>query len=202
MRSSREEGRATVRISAGAAKGRKIGSRRLFVKSSSGEELRPTSAKVREALFDIIRERVRGCTFVDLYAGTGTVGIEALSRGAEMAVFVEPNDLRVKTIKQVASEFGFKDRAEVVRGKAYEFIKKASAKGLSFDIFFLDPPYQSEELMKVLPLIGDGTLLRQKGIVIVEHFFKRELPEVVGRLKLTKHYRYGDTVLTLYRKEI
>jgi 16S rRNA (guanine966-N2)-methyltransferase len=189
-----------MRISGGLAKGRRTATKRLFSKSSDGGKLRPTSSKVKEALFDIIREKIEGATFVDLYAGTGIVGLEALSRGAVKAIFVEPNELRFRTIRKNADKFGFQERASVVKGRAYEFLKKLSVGKESFDIFFLDPPYHSEEIIKVLPLIGEKGLLKEGGIVIVEHFFKRTLPEITGKLKIDRSYRYGDTMLTLYRK--
>lgn len=190
-----------MRISGGLVRGRQTATKKLLSKTSEGERLRPTSSKVREALFDIIRERIKGASFVDLYAGTGTVGLEALSRGAGKAVFVEPNALRVGAIKENADRFGFHEKTAVVKGRAYEFLKKASAEKESFDIFFLDPPYYSEEIIKILPLIGEKGLLNDSGIVIVEHFFKRKLPEAVGELKMFKSYRYGDTMLTLYRRK-
>lgn len=189
-----------MRISGGLAKGRRTATRRLLSEVSGEGRLRPTSSKVREALFDIIRDKIEGASFVDLYAGTGTVGIEALSRGAGKAIFVEPNELRIRTIKKNADKFGFRERASVVRGRAYEFLEKSSAEKESFDIFFLDPPYHSEEISKVLPLIGEKGLLKEGGIVIVEHFFKKELPEIAGKLKIDRSYRYGDTMLALYRK--
>ncbi len=189
-----------MRISGGLAKGRRTATKRLLSRVSGEEQLRPTSSKVREALFDIIREKIEGAIFVDLYAGTGTVGLEALSRGAGKAIFVEPNELRFRTIKKNADKFGFRERALVVKGRAYEFLEKSSAKKEIFDIFFLDPPYHSEEISKVLPLIGEKGLLKEGGIVIVEHFFKKELPEIAGKLKIDRSYRYGDTMLTLYRK--
>lgn len=189
-----------MRISGGLAKGRRTAAKRLFSKALTGQILRPTSSKVREALFDIIKDRIKGASFVDLYAGTGTVGLEALSRGASRAIFVEPNELRVGAIKRNIDEFGFRKKALVVKDRAYEFLEKSSSKKESFDIFFLDPPYHSEEIRKVLPLIGEKGLLSEKGIVIVEHFFKKEMPETAGELKIYRNYRYGDTMLTLCRK--
>lgn len=189
-----------MKISGGIAKGRRTATKRLFTKTSDGERLRPTSSKVREALFDIIRNKIKGSSFVDLYAGTGTVGLEALSRGASIAIFVEPNELRIRTIKNNVHEFGFREKALVVKGRAYEFLKKASAEKESFDIFFLDPPYLSEEIEKVLPIVGKEGLLSEGGIVIVEHFIKKKIPETAGTLKIDKSYRYGDTMLTLYKE--
>src|SRR3990170_603 len=99
MRITRETERAmTMRISGGIAKGRRIGFKKAFSKKDEGDELRPTSSKVREALFDIIRNKLPGASFLDLYAGTGGIGIEALSRGAAKVVFVESNTLRIRMI--------------------------------------------------------------------------------------------------------
>lgn len=190
-----------MRISGGTAKGRKIGVRKAFSQEREEDELRPTPAKVREALFNIIRGELPGSSFLDLYAGTGAVGIEALSRGASKVVFVETNALRVKIIKYLLSEFSFGDRAEVFRMKAYEFVKRIGSRGVSFDIVFLDPPYYSEELTEILPLIGEGALLKDKGLVVIEHFHKVPLPAVREGLGFMKSYRYGDTVLSLYRRE-
>ncbi|MCL4477262.1 MAG: 16S rRNA (guanine(966)-N(2))-methyltransferase RsmD [Nitrospirae bacterium] len=188
-----------MRISGGSAKGRKIGFKKAFLKKDEGDVLRPTSAKVREALFDIIRKELPGSVFLDLYAGTGGVGIEALSRGAAKAVMVEANKLRVRMIHHLLSEFNFSDRARVANLKAFDFAGKEGEKGQRYDIIFLDPPYGSEELTKMLPLIGEGKIIREGGLVIAEHFFKTKLPESVGKLKFVKGYKYGDTVLTLYK---
>jgi 16S rRNA (guanine966-N2)-methyltransferase len=191
-----------MRICGGLAKGRRTVTKRLFSGGSDGEKLRPTSSKVREALFDILREKIQGAVFVDLYAGTGIVGLEALSRGGKKAIFVESNDLRVNTIKRNADKFGVKERAEVVKCSACKFLERTYAANERFDIFFLDPPYHSDEINKVLPLIGEKELLNDSGIVIVEHFFKKKMPETAGKLRINRSYRYGDTMLTLYRKVI
>lgn len=184
-----------MRISGGTVKGRKVAFK------AAPESMRPTSSKVREAIFDIIRDRIKGASFLDLYAGTGGVGIEALSRGAGEVAFVESNGLRVKMINHLITEFGFRERSRVIKGEAYDFIKRESERRHKYDIIFLDPPYHSEELMKVLPLIGGGGVLEDRGIVIAEHSSKTALPDVIGRLNLIRDYRYGDTTLTLYRKE-
>jgi 16S rRNA (guanine966-N2)-methyltransferase len=189
-----------MRISGGIAKGRRTATKRLFRKTATGEKLRPTSSKVREALFDIIRNSIDGASFVDLYAGTGTVGFEALSRGAGTVLFVEPEEVRLRTIMNNAEEFGFNEKVTIVKDRAYEFLKKAYTEKKKFDIMFLDPPYYSEEIEQVLPLIGEDGLLNEGGMVIVEHFFKNKMPEQSGMLKMNRSYRYGDTMLTIYRK--
>jgi 16S rRNA (guanine(966)-N(2))-methyltransferase RsmD len=190
-----------MKISGGFAKGRRVTTRKLFSKTSKDKDVRPTSSKVREALFDIMRDKIVGASFVDLYAGTGTVGFEALSRGAHKAIFVEPNRLRAQAIKENAFRLGLIEKATVVEKKADEFLRKASSEKKSFDIFFVDPPYFSEEIMNILPMIAEKRLLYDTGTVIVEHFHKRSLPESVDKLKMVKSYRYGDAMLTIYKKE-
>ena len=189
-----------MRISGGIAKGRRIASKKLLKASPEGERLRPTSSKVREALFDILRNEIEGARFVDLYAGTGTVGIEALSRGAGEAFFVEPDSLRIASMRKSVITMGVDAKSSVIQSRAEQFLQKATARNQSFDIFFVDPPYQTDEIERVLPLIGEDKLLSEDGVVIVEHFFKRQIPEKTGALKIIKSYRYGDTMLTLYRK--
>ena len=192
-----------MRISGGIAKGRRIVSKKLLSEGSGTEPLRPTSSKVREALFDILRDRIIGRSFVDLYAGTGTVGLEALSRGADRAIFVEPDEFRVTAIKKHAEEFGFqKEKVLVFRCRALEFLKRASSERKSFDIFFVDPPYYSEEIDRILPFLGEKRILNEGGTVVAEHFFKKKVPEAAGDLRIYRNYRYGDTVLTLYRKSV
>ena len=188
-----------MRISGGAAKGRKIGLRKVFLRRSDSDELRPTSAKVREAVFDIVGSMISGAAFLDLYAGAGGIGIEALSRGAGKAVFVESNPVRVKAICKLVSDFGFKEIAGVVRGRVDDFVKKRYGKD-KYDIIFLDPPYNSDELTKALPLIAASDMLRDGGIVFAEHSSKAVLPDAIGGLKVKKRYKYGDTTLTSYNK--
>jgi 16S rRNA (guanine(966)-N(2))-methyltransferase RsmD len=191
-----------MRISGGSAKGRRTATRQLFARASQGERLRPTSAKVREALFDILRNCIEGATFVDLYAGTGTVGFESLSRGAGKAVFIEPDPAMIEMMRANARDFGFSEKVQIVRGRADEFLRKAASIYEQYDIIYLDPPYHSEEIEKVLPVIGEEELLKTDGIVVIEHFFKKKLPERAGYLELHRRYRYGDTMLTLYRKAL
>ncbi|WP_333654034.1 16S rRNA (guanine(966)-N(2))-methyltransferase RsmD [Dissulfurispira sp.] len=187
-----------MRISGGIAKGRKVGLRKAFVKKGEAGELRPTSAKVRQAIFNILGDRIIDAAFLDLYAGTGAVGIEALSRGAGKVFFVDDNSLRISIIKELIEKFGFKDRAKVVKDRASNFIKKSES---VFDIIFVDPPYASGELDIILPLIDERSILGDNGVVIAEHSSKKKLISEIGILRLIKTYKYGDTSLTLYRKE-
>ena len=185
-----------MRISGGTAKGRKIGSRKAFVGKGGNDELRPTAAKVRKAIFDILSGRIIGSRFLDLYAGTGAVGIEAASREAEHVVLVEDSAARIAIIRELIDKFGFTGRASVVRTPVTSFINTASHG--AFDIIFLDPPYTSDELERVLPVIDKSKLLTDEGIVIVEHSSKKTLSYSLANLKFKKNYRYGDSALTLY----
>jgi len=189
-----------MRISGGTAKGRRTAAKRILAATSTAERLRPTSAKVREALFDILRNRISGAIFLDLYAGTGTVGFEALSRGADKVVFVEADLVRARAIQGIAQELGFSDKSVIKKCPASDFLRKAADEKAIFDIIFADPPYSSEDITIVLPIIEGGGLLTEEGIFITEHYFKVKVPDAEGMLRKQKTYRYGDTMLTLYRK--
>ncbi|HMK61953.1 MAG TPA: 16S rRNA (guanine(966)-N(2))-methyltransferase RsmD [Dissulfurispiraceae bacterium] len=184
-----------MRISGGSAKGRKVGSRKAFVCRGDSDELRPTAAKVRQAIFNIIAGKVDGCRFLDLYAGTGAVGIEAISRGASHVAFVESNIARTKIIKQLLDKFGFTEKASVMHTDADSFLYKISHG--AFDVIFIDPPYASSFLSGSLRIIDKSRILKEGGIVIAEHSSKTALPSFQN-LVLQKKYRYGDTALTLY----
>lgn len=189
-----------MRISAGQLKGRKIELKKVPGKVDM-DDLRPTSSKVREALFDILRNDITGASFLDLYAGTGTVGFEALSRGASRTCFVEHEKGAAKEISQYIGKMGLGSMAEVFTGTAERFLKKTEVAGMTFDIIFADPPYASDELEKVLPLIDGGDILAPGGCLVVEHASKKNIPSPCRDLRPVKNYKYGDTMLTLYRKK-
>jgi len=160
--------------------------------------LRPTTGKVREALFNILRDRINEARFLDLYAGTGVVGIEALKQGASEVVLVEASKSSVKSIQEAVRKSRFAERIQVVEKKAASYIEWAGAKGFAFDIIFLDPPYHSDEIVLILFAIGNSPVLKEGGLVIAEHFTKKVLPDDFGALHKTKEYKYGDSVLSIY----
>ena len=190
-----------MRISAGDLKGRKISSKKALDSVTRHGALRPTSAKVRESIFNIIGGIITESVFIDLYAGTGAVGIEAISRGAGKVFFVEADRKRAESIEKTLNDCGCSSRAEVMKGNVSDFIRRSLDERLKADIIFLDPPYYSEELEESLFLLADGEMLSEEGIVIAEHLSKKKLPAEIGRLRQKKAYKYGDTVLTLFRKE-
>lgn len=190
-----------MRISAGEFKGRKTGAKKLFAKREGKEDLRPTSAKVREAIFDILRNDLEGSSMLDLYAGTGTVGLEALSRGAGRVVFVESVRPRAKAISDLIDKLKLHLKASVHCEETGHFLKRASLTSDTYDIIFADPPYASTEIDEIIYLIEKYGILNKPGVLLCEHGAKAFVPEAEGGLKLKKQYRYGDTRLALYRNE-
>lgn len=178
-----------MRISGGAAKGRKLG-------SPKGEKVRPTSAKVREAVFNILQPVLQGARFLDLSAGTGAVGMEALSRGAVSAVFVDSDRRSVELIRANLAKLGLAASAIIVAADAGSYVKSFS--GSPFDIIYFDPPYALEALEEVMALAGGGNILKPGGVMMLEHVKTRQPADEFGRLSLRKRYRYGDTMLSYY----
>jgi len=177
-----------MRITGGSGRGTKL-------RVPAGDRVRPTSDKVKQALFNILGEQVSGAVFLDLYAGTGGIGIEALSRGASRAVLVDDSRKSLQDIRRNVEQAGCGDAAQVIAAKAESFIRKAAER---FDIVFLDPPY-TQEIERLLDLIAGSELLEPDAIVVAEHFKKQPSPESAGRLSLYREARYGDTVLAFYQ---
>jgi 16S rRNA (guanine(966)-N(2))-methyltransferase RsmD len=177
-----------TRITGGIGKGRKL-------RVPAGLRVRPTADKVKQALFNILGERIEHAAFLDLYAGTGGIGIEALSRGAGKAVFVDDSGESLRVARQNIEESGLSELAQVVPAKAESFLRKTFER---FDIVFLDPPYSIEQ-QHVLDLISMSEILKRDSIVISEHFKKQKSPETAGRLALYREAVYGDTVLAFYK---
>ena len=183
-----------MRLTGGEARGRRL-------KVPRGRLIRPTADRVREALFDILGTRVEGARFLDVYAGTGAVGCEALSRGAARVVFVERDrralDLIVENLK-VGSWSGV---GEIVAGDARRSLRDLDRRRDRFDIIFLDPPYDDATLPDVLLLAA--RLLPSEGALVVEHRSSRaiDVPKDAGPLAF-RSYRYGDTTLTVGRAAV
>ena len=176
-----------MRVTGGIGKGKRL-------KVPSGSRVRPTADKVKQALFNILGSRVIDAVFLDLFAGAGGIGIEALSRGAGRVVFVDLSKESFAIIKQNIERLGFSDRARIFRSNAVTFLKKPSEQ---YDIVFLDPPY-TEDIEPLLEQIASAQIVRQDGIVVAEHFKKQPSPQEAGVLKLIREACYGDTVLAFY----
>lgn len=183
-----------MRVIAGRYRGRKL-------KSPASDRTRPTSDRLRETLFNVLAPRIEGARVLDLCAGTGAIGIEALSRGAEHVTFVDQSRQMCALIEANVSTLGIdKSEYEVVAVDAFEFLRKRKNGG--FDGVFFDPPY-SAEYERVLSFIGehDGKLLRDNAIVVVEHAKRRELRHEFASLKRYRELKQGDSTLSFYRVE-
>ncbi len=180
-----------MRIIAGKYRGRRL-------KSPPSLETRPTSDRLRETLFNILAPRIKGARFLDLCAGSGAVGIEALSRGAAHATFVDQSRRMCALIGVNLDEFGVdENEVEIVNSEASEFLRRVKKERPPFDIAFFDPPYESDYDV-VLERLGDGVLLATTGIVVVEHHKKKELTEKFGALHRYRTLKQGDSVLSFY----
>jgi 16S rRNA (guanine(966)-N(2))-methyltransferase RsmD len=163
-------------------------SRRL--KSLPGDATRPTPDRLRETLFDILAPRIEGVTFLDAYAGTGAVGIEALSRGASHCIFLEKDRAAVETIRQNLASLGLERRATVVKGAVLLTLPKSPA-----GIVFLDPPYSLDrEYSAVLELLA----LAPPALAVVQHPVRMALPDSFGELRRTRLLRQGDNALSFF----
>lgn len=161
--------------------------------------LRPTPDRVREALFNILGERIADAAVLDLFAGSGAVGLEALSREAREATFVEAHEPACRLIENNLRHCGLHEHATVWCRDVLRALLDLQRQGRRFDAVFLDPPYQTPLLENALQQLGDGRLLHDGGQVIAEHFFKRVLPEDIGRLHRRRSVRFGDVALSFYR---
>lgn len=169
----------------------------LALASPRGLALRPTSARVREALFDILGEIIAGARFLDLFAGTGAVGIEALSRGAARCLFVEKDRTAAEIVRRNLGAGGFGSRGTVLVESLPSALSRLP-RGEDFDIVFIDPPYDGPLGEETLAILGRTGNLSSHCRVILEHRKFRKPPESAGRLHLRRGARYGDTVLSFY----
>ena len=177
-----------MRVSGGKGRGRKL-------RVPAGARVRPTSDKVKQALFNILGDRVQGAAFLDLYAGAGGIGIEALSRGAGRVIFVDTSRDSADCIRQNLDNMGIGEGAQVIQADVQAFLNKH---GETYDIVFLDPPY-AMDLGPLLEQIGAARVVKVDSLVIAEHFKKQPSPEQAGRLVLDREKHYGDTVLAFYK---
>ncbi|HEV2388820.1 MAG TPA: 16S rRNA (guanine(966)-N(2))-methyltransferase RsmD [Candidatus Acidoferrales bacterium] len=177
----------------------KYGSRHL--KGPGRVGMRPTSDRLRETLFDILGPAVEGSLFVDAYAGTAAVGIEALSRGASRAIFIEIARGAVALIRANLRELGIEEAAEILQGDVVRVLGRLQARAVQADFLFLDPPYDDEsEYRRVLEFLGHAAPLAPYGLVIIEHRTTFPLPEFVGKLESFRRVRQGDATLSFYRR--
>lgn len=176
-----------MRVITGSARGRKL-------ITLEGMDVRPTTDKVKEAIFSIVQFDIEGSEVLDLFSGSGQLGIEALSRGAKRCTFVDSAQRSVKITAENVKATGFEQQASILNTDSLGYLKTCR---LTFDLAFLDPPYSKGTLDEALPLLEKH--MSDRGIVVCEHEKGLVLPEEYGRLKKSKTYKYGKIEVTVFR---
>jgi 16S rRNA (guanine966-N2)-methyltransferase len=180
----------SLRITGGELRGRRL-------RSSDGAGLRPTSDRVRAAIFSILgRQAVEGVRVLDLYAGTGALGIEALSRGAAWADFVEANARRCQQLRESLLELGLAEGGRVYQARVERILDSLPG---GYGLAFADPPYDMDVWEELMGRLGADGLVADNGVVVAEHRHSTVLAESYGRLVQATSRRYGDTAVSIYR---
>ena len=180
-----------MRVITGKARG-------IQLKTPDGLTTRPTADRVKEALFSIIQFDLPGARVLDLFGGTGQLGIEALSRGAKSAVFVDAGEPACKLIRENLRRTKLEADGKVVRSDYLEYLKRCRE---NFDIIFLDPPYAEVFLENALNCIGEIDILQSGGIIVTERPLGKDLNVELPGFARSKDYKYGKTLLAIYRKD-
>lgn len=180
-----------MRVIAGTARG-------IQLKTPEGMQTRPTADRVKEALFSIIHFDLPGAKVLDLFGGTGQLGIEALSRGAASATFVDQAESACRLIKENLRRTKLENAGKVVRGDYMEYLSRCREE---YDIILLDPPYAEVFLENALKRIAEIDILRSGGIIVAERPVGKDLPWDFPGFTRSKDYKYGTVLLTLYRKD-
>ncbi len=161
---------------------------------------RPTSARVRQSIFSLLGEKVRDAVVLDLFCGSGALGIEALSRGALFVVFVDSHREAVECTRQNLKKCGYEEVARVDQRGFVQGVKSLKTK-MQFDVIFADPPYGRNALAEVLKICARTSVLKQNGVLVVEHRTEQSLPDVYETLRRYRFKRFGGTSVSFYRKE-
>ncbi len=180
-----------MRVITGKARG-------VQLKTPEGMQTRPTADRVKEALFSIINFDIPGAKVLDLFGGTGQLGIEALSRGASSAVFVDAREDACKIIRENLRRTKFENEGRVIRADYLDYLKRCREQ---FQIILLDPPYSEVYLENSLKMITEIDILQSGGIIVAERPVGKELPWDFPGYTRSRDYKYGKTLLTLYRRE-
>ena len=180
-----------MRVISGCARGRRL-------KELPGMDTRPTTDKVKESLFNIVQFDIEGRRVLDLFGGTGQLGIEALSRGAASCTFVDQSRQAAAVIRENLTSTGLSDRARVHQGDALGFLAGCHGK---FDLVFLDPPYHTNLLEQCILAVGTFDILSEHGIMVCESAEQSVLPQLPPPYEQGREYRYGRIKLTVYHRQ-
>lgn len=182
-----------MRVIAGVARGHKL-------KVIEGLSVRPTTDRIKETLFNIISSKLFNVNFLDIFSGSGAIGIEALSRGALKSTFIENNPMCIDIIKENLNHTKLFDKSEVIKNDAISAIKNLAIKNEVFDVIFLDPPYNENLIKPVLLEILNGEILSENGIIIVEHSSEVSLPPLDG-INLYRQKNFKTTTMSFISLE-
>ena len=180
-----------MRVIAGEAKGRPL-------KAVPGVNTRPTTDKVKEAIFSMIGPYFEGGQVLDLFAGTGGLGIEALSRGMARAVFIDLERQSIEVVRRNIEAAGMTSRAEIHKNEASRAIKLLEKRGMKFELVFLDPPYKMKEADKLMREMAERGLLAPGAVIVVEHDARHAYSDTDRGFRLRRQALYGDTAVTIY----
>ncbi len=180
-----------MRVITGTARGRRLG-------ELKGQETRPTTGKVKEGIFSALQFDIEGRRVLDLFAGTGQMGIEALSRGAAGCVFVDRRRDAAQLVRDNLAVCGLSDRAQVVCGDAMGYLSALRTKP---DLIFLDPPYADDVLERALVQIAQFDILAPHGIIVAECPVEKTLPALEAPYRMHREYRYGKIKVTVFRRD-
>ena len=181
-----------MRIVAGIAKGRKL-------TAPKGLDVRPTTDRVKEALFSSIAPRLEGAHVLDLFAGTGALGLESLSRGAASAVFVERSRRTMAVLRENLFRCGLQERSRLLEREAITALRALQRERARFDVVFLDPPYAGPLLVSALFALAASSLLANDGLIVAEHLVGSPL-EAPPKLVIALQKRYGNTILSFVQR--
>lgn len=176
-----------MRVITGTARGRRL-------ITPEGLDTRPTTDKVKEAICSSLQFEFPGANVIDLFAGSGQMAIEALSRGAARATFIDADQRAINCIRQNVKNCGFADQATILKSDAISFLQRTTE---HFDIAFLDPPYHHDILPQILPILAEK--LQQNGIIVCEHEPECKLSQRILHFDLQKQKKYGKIIISVYR---
>ena len=184
----------SLRVISGKARGLKLD-------TPKNQDVRPTTDRVKESLFNMINSYIMDSNILDLFAGTGSLGIECLSRGAKNCVFVDKSKDSINIVRSNVKKARVENESTILNVDFKDAVKRLSTQNQKFDVIFMDPPYYENMFIECLKSIDKFNLLDEDGIIVVEHDTKDKFPDNMGRLYKSRDKKYGNTTLTFYKME-
>lgn len=183
-----------MRIVAGNFRSRKL-------KAVEGNDTRPTLDKIKEAVFSRIGPYFDGGEMLDLFGGSGNIGLEAISRGMGKVTFCDISGKAIKTMKENIATLGVEKQCKILKMQAMSYLRKCGEEHLSFDLIYIDPPYKKQQIHEMLTLIDEFDICKENGYIVCESLKEDIFEEIYGNLKKVKDVTYGITRITYYRME-